>query len=222
VRAADERPDAHGTTFRLITPEGEAEVRLPLAGAYNVSNALCAAGCALSVGVGLAQIVAGLETAPQVPGRLERVDCGQGFAVVVDYAHTPDSLEKAIRAVSAVTTGHVIVVFGCGGDRDRDKRPVMGMAAGSCSDYTIITSDNPRSEDPVGIILEIEDGIVGTGARYEVIVDRREAIHAAVRMAVPGDSVLIAGKGHEDYQIFADHTAHFDDREVAREVLEGC
>lgn len=222
VRATEEVGDAAGTTFLLTTPQGSETVRLPLAGAYNVSNALLAAGCALALGVSLDAVVDGLQGAPQVPGRLERVDCGQSFSVVVDYAHTPDSLAKALSAVKAVTTGKVICVFGCGGDRDRDKRPLMGRASAVAADYTIVTSDNPRSEDPVGIILEIEDGIAGLGADYEVIVDRRAAIERAISLAEAGDSVLIAGKGHEDYQIFSDHTEHFDDREVAKEVLSGC
>lgn len=222
VRASDEEPSAHGTTFMLETPEGSHRVELPLAGAYNVSNALLAAGCALSAGIGLEAVVKGLEAAPQVPGRLERIDCGQEFAVVVDYAHTPDSLAKAVSAVASVTEGRMITVFGCGGDRDPDKRPVMGRAAGTHSDYAIVTSDNPRTEDPVGIILRVEDGLIESGGEYEIIVDRRSAIERAIAIARPGDSVLIAGKGHEDYQIFADRTVHFDDREVAREVLGGC
>ncbi|TLM98706.1 MAG: UDP-N-acetylmuramoyl-L-alanyl-D-glutamate--2,6-diaminopimelate ligase, partial [Actinobacteria bacterium] len=222
VRAEDERLSAAGAIFTLVTPAGAALVNLPLAGAYNVSNALVAAGCALALEVDLATVVAGLEAAPQVPGRLERVDCGQDFSVVVDYAHTPDSLEKAIAAVKDVTEGRVICVFGCGGDRDPDKRPVMGRAAGSAADYTIVTSDNPRSEDPVGIILQVEDGVRATGGAYETEPDRRLAIERAIAMASAGDAVLIAGKGHEDYQIFSDRTVHFDDREVAREVLGGC
>lgn len=222
LRALDERPRADGTTFTLVSPDGTVEVDLPLAGAYNVSNALCAAGCALAHGIGIDAVKAGLERAPQVPGRLERVECGQPFSVVVDYAHTPDSLSKAIAAVAAVTRGRVITVFGCGGDRDPDKRPMMGRAAGEGSDYTIITSDNPRSEDPVGIILQVEDGLIETGGAYEVVVDRREAISRAISMAGADDAVLIAGKGHEDYQIFADRTIHFDDRQVAREVLGAC
>lgn len=221
VRATNERLLATGAVFRLVTPAGEAEVKLPLAGAYNVSNALVAAGAALSLGVDLDTIVAGLSAAPQVPGRLERIECGQDFSVVVDYAHTPDSLEKAIQAVSEVTDGKVTVVFGCGGDRDPDKRPLMGSAATS-ADAVVITSDNPRSEDPVGIILQIEDGIRDSATPYSVVVDRRKAIETAIEAARPGDAVLIAGKGHEDYQIFADRTIHFDDREVAREVLGGC
>jgi len=221
IRASEERLDASGSSFLLHTPAGKARVRLPLAGAYNVSNALVAAGCAMSLGVGLDAIVEGLEAAPQVPGRLERVDCGQAFSVVVDYAHTPDSLEKAIEAVAEVTDGRVIAVFGCGGDRDPDKRPMMGRAA-AAADRVIVTSDNPRSEDPVGIILQVEDGLKDAGASYEVEVDRRRAIEKAVETATKGDTVLIAGKGHEDYQIFSDRTIHFDDREVAREVLGGC
>ena len=194
-------------------------VELPLAGAYNVSNALVAAGCALALGIDLADVVAGLERAPQVPGRLERIDEGQAFAVLVDYAHTPDSLAKAIEAVRSVTPGRVITVFGCGGDRDPDKRALMGAAAGGASDEVVVTSDNPRSEDPVGIILAIEDGLRPTGTPYHVEVDRRAGIRAALAMAAPDDAVLIAGKGHEDYQIFADRRIHFDDREVAREEL---
>jgi len=219
VRAEAERPFADSTAFVLVAPEGPAELVLPLAGAYNVSNALVAAGAALALGIGLEAVVEGLSHAPQVPGRLERIDEGQPFTVLVDYAHTPDSLSKAVAAVRAVTPGRVITVFGCGGDRDPDKRPMMGAAAGAGSDVVVVTSDNPRSEDPVGIILAIEDGLRGASAEHTAEVDRRSAIASALGMARPGDAVLIAGKGHEDYQIFADHTIHFDDREVAREEL---
>ena len=220
VRAVAEDSSASGTRFTLVTPAGSASVDLPLAGAYNVSNALVAAGCALGIGIDLATVVAGLDAAPQVPGRFERVDVGQRFSVIVDYSHTPDSLEKALLAVKAVTIGRVIVVFGCGGDRDPAKRPLMGAAAARNADITIITSDNPRSEDPVGIILQVEDGLRDSAGRHEVEVDRRHAIARAVELAEPGDTVLIAGKGHEDYQIFADQTIHFDDREVAREEIQ--
>ncbi len=220
VRAENVTLDAAGAQFDLIIDGEHIEVALPLAGAYNVSNALVAAGCATACGVSHASIALGLDRAPQVPGRLERVDGGADFAVIVDYAHTPDSLEKAIRAVKAVTKGRVIVVFGCGGDRDPDKRPLMGTAAGLSADRIIVTSDNPRSEDPVGIILQIEDGLKLAGAQWEVEVDRGRAIARAIAMAQPGDAVLIAGKGHEDYQIFADRTIHFDDREVSRRELD--
>lgn len=222
VRATDELLGESGTTFTLLTPEGTASVNLPLGGAFNVSNALVAAGCGLALGIGLDVVVRGLESAPQVPGRLERIDCGQPFLVAVDYAHTPDSLQKAISAVREITDGKVITVFGCGGDRDPDKRPMMGRAASNSSDHVIVTSDNPRSEDPVGIILQIEDGLRSGSAKYDVEVDRRSAIRRAISLAEAGDAVLIAGKGHEDYQIFADRTVHFDDREVAREVLSSC
>jgi len=220
IRAEELELHASGARFNLCTPEGHACVALPLAGAFNVSNALVAAGCAMAVGVPLETIVAGLERAPQVPGRLERVEAGQSFTVYVDYAHTPDSLEKAIKAVRAVTAGRVITVFGCGGDRDPDKRPLMGAAAALASDHVVVTSDNPRSEDPVGIILQIEDGLKLGTASYETEPDRRAAIARAVGQATGGDAVLIAGKGHEDYQIFADRRIDFDDRLVAREELE--
>jgi UDP-N-acetylmuramoyl-L-alanyl-D-glutamate--2,6-diaminopimelate ligase len=219
VRAESEQPGPVSTTFTLVTPAGTAEIVLPLPGAFNVSNALVAAGCAFALGIDVATIATGLAATPQVPGRLERIDEGQPFAVLVDYAHTPDGLEKAIAAVRAVTPGRVITVFGCGGDRDPDKRPIMGAVAGRLSDIAVVTSDNPRSEDPVGIILQVEDGLRKAGAAYEVEVDRRRAIARAVALAEPGDAVLIAGKGHEDYQIFADRTIHFDDREVAREEV---
>lgn len=219
VRATDEALGPVSSTFRLVTPLGEVRVTLPLAGAYNVSNALVAAASGLALGIDMETVVRGLEQAPQVPGRLERIDEGQPFAVLVDYAHTPDSLAKAIAAVRAVTRGRVITVFGCGGDRDPEKRAVMGRVAGEGSDEVVVTSDNPRSEDPVGIILAIEDGLKSAGGTYCVEIDRRSGIRAALDSAAEGDAVLIAGKGHEDYQIFADHTIHFDDREVAREEL---
>jgi len=219
IFSADVVLGTHASTFTLHTPVGEHPVRLPLAAAYNVSNALVATGCALALGVDLDAVVQGLECAPQVPGRLESIDAGQGFAVYVDYAHTPDSLEKVIAAVRGVTTGRVIVVFGCGGDRDPEKRSLMGLAAGHAADYVIVTSDNPRSEDPVGIILQIEDGLRDSRVPYNVEVERRTAIASALAQAVEGDAVLIAGKGHEDYQIFADRTIHFDDREVVLEEL---
>jgi UDP-N-acetylmuramoyl-L-alanyl-D-glutamate--2,6-diaminopimelate ligase len=206
--------------FRLVTPVGTIDVDLPLAGAFNVSNALVAAGCALSLGITLPVVARGLSGAPQVPGRLERIDTGdRGFTVLVDYAHTPDGLSKAISAVRSVTTGRVITVFGCGGDRDPDKRPLMGRIAGELSDVVVLTSDNPRSEDPVGIIMQVRDGLSATSSEHHTQIDRRAAIELAVRLASPGDAVLIAGKGHEDYQIFSDRTVHFDDREVAREEL---
>jgi len=220
IHAVDEVPGPLSTEFTLVGPSGAERLALPLAGRYNVENALVAAGCGVALGIGIERIAAGLTSAPQVPGRLERIEEGQPFAVFVDYAHTPDSLEKAIQAVRAVTVGRVIVVFGCGGDRDPDKRALMGAAAAAYADHVIVTSDNPRSEDPVGIILQIEDGMRGTSTAYDVEVDRRAAIATAFDAARPADTVLIAGKGHEDYQIFSDRTVHFDDREAAREELK--
>jgi UDP-N-acetylmuramoyl-L-alanyl-D-glutamate--2,6-diaminopimelate ligase len=219
VRAEKVVMGPRSTTFDLATPEGTVSVALPLTGAFNVSNALVAAGCGLALGIPLGTVATGLERAPQVPGRLERIDAGQPFDVFVDYAHTPDGLEKAVAAVRQVTSGRVITVFGCGGDRDPAKRPLMGHAAACGSDVAVLTSDNPRSEDPVGIILQVQDGMTECSAEKHVEVDRRAAIALAVSLATPGDSVLIAGKGHEDYQIFADRTIHFDDREVASEEL---
>jgi UDP-N-acetylmuramoyl-L-alanyl-D-glutamate--2,6-diaminopimelate ligase len=219
VRASGVRFGPDSCAFTLTAPTGESEVRLPLTGAHNVSNALIAAGCALALGLELGTIVEGLANAPQVPGRLERIDEGQDFVVLVDYAHTPDGLANVISAVRGVTAGRVITVFGCGGDRDPDKRPLMGRVAGTLSDVAVLTSDNPRTEDPVGIILQVEDGFAGTSAERHVEVDRRRAIALALHLAEPGDAVLVTGKGHEDYQIFSDRTIHFDDREVVREEL---
>jgi UDP-N-acetylmuramoyl-L-alanyl-D-glutamate--2,6-diaminopimelate ligase len=219
VRAESIEFESRSSSFELVAPEGRIRVSLPLTGAYNVANALVAAGCALALGIPFATVADGLAHAPQVPGRLERVEAGQDFTVFVDYAHTPDGLAKAISAVRAVTPGRVITVFGCGGDRDPDKRPLMGEIAGRLSDVAVLTSDNPRSEDPVGIILQVQDGMRGSAAEVHVEVDRRRAIAMALGLARAGDAVLVAGKGHEDYQIFADRTVHFDDREVVREEL---
>lgn len=222
VRAVDETASATGTEFTLVTGDESARVRLPLAGAYNVSNALMAAGCALAVGIPFDTVCGGLARAPQVPGRLERVSGDVPFTVVVDYAHTPDSLEKAIEAVRGFAEGRVITVFGCGGDRDPAKRPLMGRAAAALSDIVIVTSDNPRSEEPLAIIADIERGMLAGTAECFIEPDRRTAIRRAIRIARPGDVVLIAGKGHEDYQIFADRTVHFDDREEAMEAMSAC
>ena len=219
VRATDIQFGNASTTFSLVTPTRTSAVSLPLVGAYNVSNALVAAGCAYAAGIDPEVIAAGLSAAPQVPGRLERITNERGFSVFVDYAHTPDGLAKALDAVRAVTPGRLFVVFGAGGDRDPDKRPMMGRVAARGADHVIVTSDNPRSEDPVGIILQIEDGLREGTATYEVQVDRRTAIRTGICRCRPADSLLIAGKGHEDYQIFADRTVHFDDREVAAEEL---
>jgi UDP-N-acetylmuramoyl-L-alanyl-D-glutamate--2,6-diaminopimelate ligase len=198
---------------------GEVEVWTGLPGHFNVANALGAFAAAEALGVEAETAAAGLARAARVPGRFEPIDEGQGFSVLVDYAHTPDSLENVLRAARRLTEGRVISVFGAGGDRDRDKRPKMGRAGAELSDLAIVTSDNPRSEDPEAIVAEVVAG-AGEAAEVEVEVDRRAAIALALRQAEPGDTVVIAGKGHEQGQEFeAGRKIPFDDREVAREEL---
>ncbi len=197
---------------------GEVRVRMGMPGHFNVANALGAFAAAVGLGVGVADAAAGLERAARVPGRFEPIDEGQGFAVLVDYAHTPDSLENVLRAARRLTAGRLIAVFGAGGDRDRDKRPKMGRAGAELADLALITSDNPRSEDPAAIVAEVAAGADGDGV--EVEVDRRAAIALALERAEPGDTVVIAGKGHEQGQEFeGGRKVPFDDREVAREEL---
>ena len=193
-------------------------VRIGIGGAFNVYNGLSAAAAALALGLDLKTIAAGLGAAQGAPGRFESVECGQDFGVVVDYAHTPDELENVLKTARNLTSGRLIVVFGCGGDRDRGKRPIMGGIGADLADVAVVTSDNPRSEDPDAIIREVLAGIPAAKmSKVTVEPDRRAAIEAAIRMARTGDLVVIAGKGHEDYQILRDRTIHFDDREVARE-----
>ena len=214
--------DAKGSRFMCISPEGSFEVETPLPGDFNVANALAALGVAHALGLDLRQAGAALSSAEQVPGRFESIEEGQSFAVVVDYAHTPDSLENVLRAARRLAGGQLISVFGCGGDRDREKRPLMGRAGAELSDVAVVTSDNPRSEDPAAIIEQIEAGI-GDDAPAEVVVeqDRRAAIALALRRADQDDVVVIAGKGHEQGQEFEDgRKIPFDDREVAREELQ--
>jgi UDP-N-acetylmuramoyl-L-alanyl-D-glutamate--2,6-diaminopimelate ligase len=216
VRAEDVRYGAHGTAFRLRTPWGDAEVATRLVGRFNVENALAAVSSAGLAGVPLAAIVTGLEGVAGVPGRLEVVSGDRPFAVIVDYAHTADALENVLRALRPLATGRLIVVFGCGGDRDRGKRPTMARVACALADEVIITTDNPRSEDPLAIIAEVAAGADG---RHAVEPDRRRAIERAIAAAAPGDVVLIAGKGHEQGQDVAGSITPFDDRVVACEVL---
>jgi UDP-N-acetylmuramoyl-L-alanyl-D-glutamate--2,6-diaminopimelate ligase len=195
-------------------------VRSRLRGPYNVSNCLGAVVAARELGIGDHAIAEGIGALSGVPGRLEAIDVGQPFAVLVDYAHTPDSLENVLRAARRMTAGRLLVVFGCGGDRDRGKRPLMGEAATGLADLTVITSDNPRSERPRDVIAEIEPGAVRGGGPYAIEPDRRAAIASALAAARPGDVVVIAGKGHETGQEFADGTIPFDDRVVAREEID--
>lgn len=219
VRAEAVQQTAGGVRFDLLLPDAAVKVDLHLPGRFNLYNALAAAAATHALGIDAETIAAGLGQMTPVPGRFQRVDVGQPFEVIVDYAHTPEALENVLKVARTLKPNRLIVVFGCGGDRDRDKRPKMCRIATELADYTIITSDNPRSEDPLAIIEQIRAGAVGD--RYAVEPDRREAIRQALSLAQPGDLVLIAGKGHENYQIFADRTIHFDDREVAAELLSG-
>jgi UDP-N-acetylmuramoyl-L-alanyl-D-glutamate--2,6-diaminopimelate ligase len=213
--ARDVAFDAGGASFTV----GGVSVRTGMPGHFNVANALGAFAAAAALGVEPERIAAGLARAGRVPGRFEPIDEGQGFAVLVDYAHTPDSLENVLRAARRLTAGRVIAVFGAGGDRDRDKRPKMGRAGAELSDLAVITSDNPRSEEPAAIVAEVAAG-AGGGAEVEIEVDRREAIALALARAEAGDTVVIAGKGHEQGQELAGGLkVPFDDREVAREEL---
>jgi UDP-N-acetylmuramoyl-L-alanyl-D-glutamate--2,6-diaminopimelate ligase len=219
-RALDVVFDASGSGFRCVGPRGEAEVRTPLPGRFNVENALAAIATVGELGIALSDAAAALGTAERVPGRFEPMVEGQPFAVLVDYAHTPDSLENALAAARQVTDGRLICVFGCGGDRDRDKRPLMGEIAARLSEVCVVTSDNPRSEEPRAIIDEILAGIPDDGAELSVEVDRSDAIALALGAARPGDTVVIAGKGHEQGQEFeGGRKIPFDDAEVARTEL---
>ena len=217
LRATDVALSAKGLSFRV---EG-LEVRSRLRGAFNVHNCLAALAAARQVGIDDDAAVEGIAAVSGVPGRMEPVEAGHPFQVVVDYAHTPDSLENVLRAARPLAGGNrLIAVFGCGGDRDRGKRPLMGEAATRLADLSMITSDNPRSEDPEAIIAEIVPGAERGGGAFEVEPDRRRAIRRAIRAAGPGDVVVIAGKGHETGQEFATRTISFDDRVVAREELD--
>jgi UDP-N-acetylmuramoyl-L-alanyl-D-glutamate--2,6-diaminopimelate ligase len=222
VRARDAAFDATGTWFTIEGSLGEHRVEMPLPGHFNVENALGAIAAAVQLGASPAAAAGALARADLVPGRMEAISEGQPFAVLVDYAHTPDSLDNVLRATRRLTSGRVICVFGCGGDRDREKRPLMGAIAARLADVPVLTSDNPRSEDPEAIIADVLAGIDGGRARAGLVVepDRREAIRAAVALAAPGDAVVIAGKGHEQGQEFENgRKLPFDDREIAREEL---
>jgi UDP-N-acetylmuramyl-tripeptide synthetase len=220
LRAEKVSLSLQGTRFRALTPAGAFDVSTPLLGRFNAQNILAALGAALAVGVPAADALRGIESVTQVPGRLERVSAGQDFTVVVDYAHTDDALKNLLETVRELEPRRVITVFGCGGDRDRTKRPLMGAVASRLSDVAIVTSDNPRSEPPEAIIEDIQRGM-GRQSRAEplVIVDRRDAIARGLEMAGPGDLVVVAGKGHETYQVIRDRTIPFDDRQVVRDLL---
>jgi UDP-N-acetylmuramoyl-L-alanyl-D-glutamate--2,6-diaminopimelate ligase len=221
LRAANIKTGFEGLRFDLSYEGARQPMESGLAGRINVLNILAASGAALSYGINLRTIARGVAQCKAVPGRFERVDCGQPFLVAVDYAHTDDALRNVIQVAREMTKGRVITLFGCGGDRDRSKRPLMGMAAGELSNFVVLTSDNPRSEDPLDII---NDALVGLG-RFDTPhiaePDRGKAIRIALQQARAGDVVILAGKGHEHYQVLKDRTIHFDDREIAREILQG-
>jgi UDP-N-acetylmuramoyl-L-alanyl-D-glutamate--2,6-diaminopimelate ligase len=203
----------------MMTPTGDVEIASPLVGKPHVYNMLAASAAALELGYSLDTIAKGIGSCAGAPGRFERVPNDRGLAVIVDYAHTDDALENTLKTARPLTSGRVITVFGCGGDRDRSKRVPMGNAAAENSDIVIITSDNPRNEEPLKIIQEIEKGVTQHVTGYEVISDRREAIRRAISIANGDDVVIIAGKGHETYQIIGNDKYHFDDREVAAEAI---
>ena len=219
VTASEPEFSLNGMRFVLRSPAGEREFHSPLVGPPHIYNTLAAITSGLALGYDLDVITRALSSCTGAPGRFERVAHEGDFAVVVDYAHTDDALLNVLRTARGVTKGRVITVFGCGGDRDRSKRAPMGEAAGSLSDVVILTSDNPRTEDPEQILSDVEAGIQKSGKPYRKIPDRRQAIHDAIAEARGADLVLIAGKGHEDYQILGREVFHFDDREVAREAL---
>lgn len=218
VRGTRADLDATGANIEIAFSETTVTTRLPLPGEFNVSNALGAAAAAWTLGMPPEHIARRLASAPQVPGRMERLVSDE-FTVLRDYAHTPDALERAIRALRPVTRGRLFVLFGCGGDRDRRKRPVMGRIAARGADVVIVTSDNPRTEDPERIIDEIEEGMEGIG--HLRITDRREAIHRAVALLAPGDCLLLAGKGHETYQVVGTERLPLDERLIVTEALAG-
>lgn len=225
LKAEKVRLSMNGSTFTAATPSGTFTVESRLVGEHNVYNLLGAIGVALHAGATCDQVHEAVARVTNVPGRFERVSAGQDFTVVVDYAHTEDALVRLLTAAQTLKTHRIITLFGCGGDRDRGKRPKMGRVAVEYSDVVVLTSDNPRTEDPMAILREVEVGVREalqgrSHVEYHLVPDRREAIGTAVRLARSGDIVLIAGKGHEDYQIVGTKKVHFDDREVAREAIQ--
>ncbi len=222
VRAQGVEGDGSGQRFRVTAPEVDVSVHLRLFGRHNVSNALAATAASLALGISPEAVAEGLGQLENTPGRFERIDMGQPFLVVVDYAHTENALRHVLQTAREIINGRLIAVMGCGGDRDRIKRPLMGAAAAEIADHVVITSDNPRTEEPEAILADIESGILKSlpdRTRYETCVDRREAISRALKKARAGDGVIIAGKGHENYQIVEQEVFAFDDREEARQAL---
>ena len=222
ISAEEIKCSPNGLSFTARTPLGQIDIQSPLPGRHNVYNVLAVIGAAICNGIDIACIKEGVKAVKGVLGRFERIEEGQNYTVAVDYAHTPDALKNLLRAAREITNKKVILIFGCGGDRDRLKRPLMGNAAARLADFTIITSDNPRSEESLKIIEEIEKGFSEAGGKQESyikVAERKEAIHKGLELAEEGDLVLIAGKGHETYQIIGNKKRDFDDREVARGFL---
>jgi UDP-N-acetylmuramoyl-L-alanyl-D-glutamate--2,6-diaminopimelate ligase len=220
VRAADIDITTRGVQFDLNFPNGLTRMNIPIPGLFSVFNALGSIAIALALGISIEHIKPGLEDMKSVAGRLEPLPVSElGYSVFVDYAHTPDALENVLKTVRAFAKGRILTVFGCGGDRDRAKRPIMGEIAGRYSDQLVVTSDNPRTENPFEIIMAIEEGVKKSGCPYDVIEQRREAIKRAMMIAMKDDIIVVAGKGHENYQEINGVKYHFDDREIVMELL---
>ncbi|HHW70956.1 MAG TPA: UDP-N-acetylmuramoyl-L-alanyl-D-glutamate--2,6-diaminopimelate ligase [Clostridiales bacterium] len=209
-----------GVSFTMFLPDDKLRVDLNIPGIFSVYNALAAGAAAYILNIKKDLIKTGLEEVHGIPGRCELLSTDTDYSIIIDYAHTPDGLENILKTARSITENRLITLFGCGGDRDKDKRPIMGEVAGKYSDICIITSDNPRSEDPISIIEDIVPGIKKTKCPYVIIEDRRKAIEYALKIAQKGDVVILAGKGHENYQILKDKTIHFDEREVVAELLQ--
>jgi UDP-N-acetylmuramoyl-L-alanyl-D-glutamate--2,6-diaminopimelate ligase len=209
---------SNGSRFAVETPWGGAKIALCLLGRFNVSNALAVVASCGALGIAPGQVAEVIARVRNIPGRLEEIPTRMGFLVFVDYAHTDDALSNVLRTLRELTRRRLIVVFGCGGNRDRTKRPAMGAVAAELADFSVLTSDNPRRENPSDILAQVRQGF-GERANFEIVEDRAEAIQRALSMAAEGDVVLIAGKGHETYQEFAHTVIPFDDREIARKIL---
>lgn len=219
IHASDVKLSEKGVAFKVSYENKEYDVELGIPGMFSVYNALTALGCLASAGIHMDDAVEGLKSARGVKGRIEVVETNRDFSVIIDYAHTPDGLYNVIRTIRGFCRGRIITVFGCGGDRDAGKRPKMGRIAAELSDYCVVTSDNPRTENPVAIINDVVEGVKNGKCDYTVVVNRFEAIETALDMAKKDDVVLLAGKGHETYQILADRTIDFDEREIVRKLL---